>query len=55
MRDRKADIFEADFLDNLARSQPAGGWSVMRDATQRMGILRSRVWPGFVAYHQANT
>jgi len=55
MCDRKADIFVADFLDNVAQGQPRGGWTVMRDTTQRFGILRNRVWPGFMAYHRANT
>lgn len=55
MRDRKADIFVPDFLDSLAQGLPQGAWSVMRDTTQRFGILRSRIWPGFIAYHRGNS
>jgi len=34
MRDRKADIFVTDFLDNVSEGSPSGGWTVMRDSTQ---------------------
>lgn len=56
LADRKQDIFEGDFLDSAACGSKASGvWSVMRDLTQRMCVLRNRVWPGAMAYHRANT
>jgi len=55
MCERKADIFKADFLDNVAVGQPHGGWTIMRDTSQRFAVLRSRVWPGFLSFHKANT
>lgn len=55
MRDRKADIFVTDFLDNVSEGSPSGGWTVMRDSTQQFGVLRNRVWPGYMAYHKSNT
>jgi hypothetical protein len=30
-------------------------WTVSRDLTQRLCVLRSRVWPGSLFYHRANT
>ena len=27
----------------------------MKDMTARFGVLRNRVWPGFLVYHRANT
>jgi radial spoke head protein 9 len=58
MRDRQEDIFEPAFLDgaNEAGSNwTAGSWTALKDTTQQLGVLRSRVWPGFVAFHRANT
>ena len=58
MRDRQEDIFEPTFLDgaNEAGSNwTAGSWTALKDTTQQLGVLRSRVWPGFVAFHRANT
>lgn len=55
LSDRRQDIFVSDFLDNVANGSPAGGWTVLRDTTQKIGVLRNRVWPGFLAYHHSNT
>ena len=55
LHDRKQDIYVRDFLDNAAHGAVAHGWTVMKDATHTCGILRSRVWPGFVAFHRANS
>jgi len=53
---RNEDIFRADFLDSAANGSNAKNvWTVTRDVTQRFAVLRSRVWPGAVAYHRANT
>jgi radial spoke head protein 9 len=58
MKDRKQDIYENGFLDNAAEAGftwTAGSWTALKDTTQQLGVLRSRVWPGFVAFHRANT
>lgn len=53
---RNEDVLRADFLDSAANGSNAKGvWTVTKDVTQRFGVLRSRVWPGAVAYHRANT
>ena len=53
--DRRQDIFDGNFLDNVAKGTPAGCWTTTRDLTQRFGVLRNRVWPGFFVYSRANT
>ena len=56
LNDRQRDIFENEFLDCAAKgSQAQGVWTISRDLTQKFGLLRSRVWPGALAYHRANT
>jgi radial spoke head protein 9 len=55
MCDRKRDIFVADFLDCATLCEPRGSWTVTRDSSARVGILRNRVWPGFFAYCQGNS
>lgn len=52
---RKDDVFVADFLDNAACVKNKGGWTVGRDVSQNVAIMRSRLWPGFVSYHRANS
>ena len=49
------DIFVSDFLDNAADVKRTGGWTVTKDVTQNVSVLRSRVWPGFISYHRANS
>jgi radial spoke head protein 9 len=52
---REEDIFNHEFLDNVA-VDPMSTWSVQKDPINPTIVtLRSRVWPGFLAYHRANT
>ena len=53
--ERKADICVENFLDNAAKVKHHGGWTVTRDTTCSTGILRSRLWPGFLTFHRSNT
>ena len=53
--ERQDDICVEDFLDNAAKVKHHGGWTVAKDMTCTTGILRSRLWPGFMAFHRANT
>ena len=59
-------IFKTKFLDPLEKDTPLGVWSLHKDSSKTIvssvqGIimvqitLRNLQWPGFVAYHRANT
>lgn len=48
-------IFQHNFLDDLKEDQPHGCWALQKDMTHSIAILRNRSWPGYVAYHKANT
>jgi radial spoke head protein 9 len=53
---REEDIFIADFLDNSALDQPHSSWSIHKDPINPTVVtIRSRLWPGFFAYHRGNT
>lgn len=53
---REEDVFVADFLDNSALDQPHSSWSVIKDPINPLVVtIRSRLWPGFFAYHRGNT
>eukprot|EP00762_Andalucia_godoyi_P008216 ANDGO_02992.mRNA.1 hypothetical protein PTSG_01527 len=40
-----------DFLPSIADDIPRGSWSIVRDSISGAVVLRSLLWPGFVAYH----
>jgi len=48
-------IFKADFLDPISDDLPIGSWSLQSDNSKTQITLRSLLWPGFVAYHRANS
>lgn len=52
---RKADVFTHDFLDRLCDECPKNSWSVLKDTTQTVALLRNRMWPGFVGFSRANS
>jgi radial spoke head protein 9 len=53
---REEDVFNHEFLDNIKLDVPYSSWSVQRDPINAMVVtIRSRLWPGFFAYHRANT
>jgi len=43
------------FLDDIVIDKPEGQWSVQKDQSGRVAILRNLLWPGFFAYHKAGT
>ena len=53
--ERNDDICVEDFLDNAAKVKHHGEWTVTKDTSCTTGILRSRLWPGFMVFHRANT
>lgn len=56
LRAREEDIFNHEFLDCVALDNPLSSWSVQKDPINPLVVtIRSRVWPGFLAYHRANT
>ena len=46
-------IFQPDFLDEVNGDQPRGMWSIQKDTTGQMAVIRNNVWAGFTAYHKA--
>lgn len=53
---REEDVFVADFLDNCALDKPHSSWSVIKDPVNPLVVtIRSRLWPGYFAYHRGNT
>jgi len=47
--------FYASFLDPLETDLPKGCWAMRQDNAASVVILRSLIWPGYIAYHQAGT
>lgn len=52
---RDEQVYNDEFLDDLECDKPLKCWSVLKDTTGSVAILRSQLWPGFFAYHRANT
>ena len=48
-------IFQNDFLDDVESDMPKGSWSLQKDGSGRVAIIRNNVWKGFTAWHRANT
>jgi len=48
-------LFSFDFLDPVVEDKPKGCWSIQTDASKSNATIRSLLWPGFVAYHRANS
>jgi radial spoke head protein 9 len=48
-------IFRGDFLDSIGSDRPKGTWSIQSDSSKTEVTLRSMLWPGFIAYHRANS
>ncbi len=52
---RHEAIYNDGFLDLLSLDLPHKCWSLLRDVTNSVAIVRSQLWPGFYAYHRCNT
>ena len=48
-------VFDFDFLDTLNDDPIKGSWTIMTDSSKSIANIRSIVWPGYYAYHKANT
>jgi radial spoke head protein 9 len=53
--DRDDGIFNHNFLDSLSSDSLKDAWTVQKDTTEGVAILRNRLWPGYYAYHRAGT
>ena len=48
-------VFDFSFLYNIKDDPIKGSWSVHVDSTKTISTLRSLIWPGYFAFHNANT
>lgn len=55
MNNRNEGVYNNDFLDSIVDDLPKGTWSVMKDTSGTVCVLRSKMWPGFSFYHKVNT
>jgi radial spoke head protein 9 len=53
--DRDEGIFNHQFLDSLASDPLKGAWTVQKDTTESVILLRNKLWPGYYAYHRLNS
>ncbi len=42
-------------MDSIATDVPSGTWFLSKDPVTNLVTIRSLLWPGFYAYHQAGT
>ena len=52
---RNEACYNDEFLDALSHDKPLKCWSILKDTTGSVAILRSQLWPGYYAYHRSNT
>ncbi len=45
-------IFKQDFLDDVVGDQPQGQWSVQKDSSGTIAMIRNLQWPGYNAWHK---
>ena len=48
-------VFDFDFLDSIADDPIKDSWTIHTDSTKTICSLRNLIWPGYFAYHKANT
>ena len=53
--DRDDALFTYDFLDGIEKDVPKGSWSLQIDPSGTIATLRNFLWPGYFAFHLANT
>jgi radial spoke head protein 9 len=45
-------IFRPDFLESIAEDPIKGSWSLQANTTMSGAVIRSFLWPGYVAFHR---
>lgn len=53
--DRDDGIFNPNFLDTLSSDPLKGAWSIQKDTTESVAIIRNKLWPGYYAYHRVGS
>jgi len=53
--DRDDALFTYDFLDPLEKDTPKGCWSLQVEPSGNLATLRSLLWPGYFAFHLADS
>jgi len=53
--DRDDSIFVGDWMDSIGEDKVKGSWSLTNDISGTTAILRNLRWPGYTAFHKANT
>ena len=48
-------VFDFEFLDSITDDPIKDTWSLHLDSTRAICTLRNLIWPGYFAYHKANT
>jgi radial spoke head protein 9 len=48
-------VFDFDFLDTLNDEPVKESWTITLDSSKSIANIRSIIWPGYYAYHKANT
>jgi radial spoke head protein 9 len=53
--DRDEAIYNHEFLDDLVSDLPKLAWSIHKDTSETVALLRNQLWPGYFGFHRANT
>ena len=48
-------VFHEDIFDPIIEDKPKGAWSVQVDPSENVGIIKSLIWPGYIAYSVSGT
>lgn len=52
---REDALFNYNFLDPIDKDLPKGCWSLHLDTAKTVATIRSLLWPGYLAYHRAQS
>ena len=55
LNQRNTGTYNDDFLDNAKDDIPCGVWSIVKDTSCTLALLRSKLWPGYYSFHKQNT
>ena len=55
LNNRQEGIYNHDFLDNASEDLPKGSWSILKETTGTVAVLRNKLWPGFYGFHKTNS
>ena len=53
--ERGDSILRADWLDPISEDCSKGSWTIKSDTTGSVALIRNLRWPGYSAWHRANT